>query len=88
MFYFIISFKYATSAISEFNFKAHGPNGIPAVVLKNCVQSLNPDLVNYFVSLTFPSCWKRACAEKVRHFQPSYYCPLSLVPIILFLKED
>ena len=63
--FFIMSFSMPSGLDSR---KAYGPDGVPLVVLKNCVSELAPCLVKLFrlclSTSTYPSCWKFA------HIQP------------------
>ena len=64
--FFIMTSHYALSSLDSR--KSYGPDGIPPVVLKNCVSELSPCLVKFFrvclSTSTYPYCWTSA------HIQP------------------
>ncbi|MPC84653.1 hypothetical protein E2C01_079398 [Portunus trituberculatus] len=65
--------------------KVYGADGVPPIVLKNCVSVLTPCLAKLFQlcqsTSTFPSCWKFAYIqpEKDDCSNLSNYRPITLV---------
>ena len=76
--------------------KAAGPDGIPAIVLKQCSRSLAAPLSRLFnfslKSGHFPNVWKEARVQpafkKGDHSCPSNYRPISLLPIMSKVFES
>ena len=92
-----VSYNDVFSALSELNTqKAYGPDGIPPVVLRNCVSALAPCLVKLFrlclSTSTFPSSWKCALVQPVPkkgdRSLPSNYRPIALTSILSKVFES
>ena len=76
--------------------KAHGSDGVPPVVLKNCASELTPCLGKLFrlclSSNTFPSSWKFALIQPVPkkgdRSLPSNYRPIALTSTISKIPQS